>query len=179
MARHQNLNTQLVQAFNAICGRFDRRGDMTRIDGTLGPAIPGAGNQPLPVNMRTQQRSRVRNIQSITGLFGYQEIPSNTLTDEILTPGKGQIRALIVNGGNPALGFSDTDHTLKALTALDLLVVSDLFTSATAKHADYVIALTHPFERVDIPMLSDNYYPFSFNQYTEKMVMPEDDVIEE
>jgi anaerobic selenocysteine-containing dehydrogenase len=179
MARHQNLNTQLVQTLNALCGRFDRRGGMTRIDGTLGPVLPDSGNQPLPVNMRTEHWSRMRNIQGITGLFGYQEMPTNTLTDEILTSGKGQVKALIVNGGNPALVFSDTDHTLKALESLDLLVVNDLFMSATAKHADYVMAVTHPFERVDIPMLSDNYYPFSFNQYTEKMVEPEDDVIEE
>jgi len=179
MARHQNLTTQLVQTLNALCGRFDRRGGMARIAGTLGPKLPSEGNSPLPVSMRTEQRSRVRDIQGITGLFGYQEMPTNTLADEILTPGKGQVKALIVNGGNPALVFSDTDHTLKALEELDLLVVNDLFMSATARHADYVMAVTHPFERVDIPMLSDNYYPFSFNQYSEKMVEPQDDVIEE
>lgn len=179
MARHQNLNTQLVQTLNAICGRFDRKGGMTRIAGTLGPELPGSGNQPLPVSLRTEQRSRMRDIQGITGLFGYQEMPTNTLADEILTEGKGQIKALIVNGGNPALVFSDTDNTLKALDKLDLLVVNDLFMSATARHADYVMAVTHPFERVDIPMLSDHFYPFSFSQYSEKMVEPEDDVIEE
>ena len=179
MARHQNLTTQLVQTLNAICGRFDRRGGMTRIAGTLGPTLPSSGNQPLAVSLRTEQRSRVRDIQGITGLFGYQEMPTNTLTDEILTEGKGQIKALIVNGGNPALVFSDTDNTLKALDKLELLVVNDLFMSATAKHADYVMAVKHPFERVDIPMLSDAYYPFSFNQYSEKMVEAEDDVIED
>lgn len=179
MSRHQNLNTQLVQTLNALCGRFDRRGGMTRIDGTLGPQLPESGNAPLPVSLRTGQRSRMRDIQGITGLFGYQEMPSNTLADEILTPGKGQIKALIVNGGNPALVFSDTENTLKALDELDLLVVNDLFLSATARHADYVMAVKHPFERVDIPMLSDNYYPFSFNQYSEAMVEAQDDVLEE
>jgi anaerobic selenocysteine-containing dehydrogenase len=179
MARHQNLTTQLVQTLNAICGRFDRRGGMTRIAGTLGPALPGEGNSPLPVSLRTEHRSRVRDIQGITGLFGYQEMPTNTLAEEILTPGKGQVKALIVNGGNPALVFSDTDETVEALQALDLLVVNDLFMSATARYADYVMAVKHPFERVDIPMLSDAYYPFPFNQYTEKMVDARDDVIEE
>jgi anaerobic selenocysteine-containing dehydrogenase len=179
MSRHQNLTTQLVQTLNALCGRFDRRGGMARIAGTLGPALPSSGNQPLPVSLRTEHRSRIRDIQGITGLFGYQEMPTNTLTDEILTEGKGQIKALIVNGGNPVLVFSDTDNTLKALDKLDLLVVNDLFMSATAKHADYVMAVKHPFERVDIPMLSDAYYPFSFNQYSEKMVEAEDDVIDE
>jgi anaerobic selenocysteine-containing dehydrogenase len=179
MARHQNLNTQLVQTFNALCGRFDRRGGMTRIAGTLGPTLPSSGNSPIPLSLRTKQRSRVRDIQGIVGLFGYEEMPTNTLAEEILTEGKGQIKALIVNGGNPALVFSDTDTTLEALDKLELLVVNDLFMSATARHADYVMAVKHPFERVDIPMLADNFYPFSFNQYSEKMVEAEDDVIEE
>ena len=180
MARHQNLTTQLVLTLNALCGRFDRRGGMTHIPGTLGPKLPEQGKrQPIPVSLRTEHRSRVRDIQGITGLFGYKEMPTNTLTDEILTKGKGQIRALIVNGGNPALVFSDTKHTIKALNDLDLLVVNDLFMSATAKHADYVMAIKHPFERVDIPQLSDAYFPFSFQQYTPEMVSAEDDVIED
>ncbi|MDX1734920.1 MAG: molybdopterin-dependent oxidoreductase, partial [Halioglobus sp.] len=179
MARHQNLATQLVQNLNALCGRFDRRGGMTRIAGTLTPELPSENNQPLPVSLRTDQRSRIRDIGGIVGLFGYQEMPTNTLTDEILTPGEGQVKALIVNGGNPALVFSDTDTTIEALRSLDLLVVNDLFMSATAKQADYVMAVKHPFERVDIPMLSDAYFPFSFNQYSEKMVEASDDVIEE
>jgi anaerobic selenocysteine-containing dehydrogenase len=179
MAAHQNLCTHLVQNLNALCGRFDRRGGMTRIAGTLSPELPSKGNQPIPISLITDKKSRVRDIQGITGLFGYQEMPTNTLADEILTPGKGQIKALIVNGGNPALVFSDTDNTLKALEALDLLVVNDLFISATARHADYVMAVNHPFERVDIPMLSDGFFPFSFNQYSERMVEPEDDVVEE
>ena len=179
MARHQNLTTQLVQNLNALCGRFDRRGCMTRISGTLAPALPSSGNQPFPVSLRTEQRARVRDIRGITGLFGYQEMPTNTLAEEILTSGKGQVRALIVNGGNPALVFSDTDTTLEALKSLDLLVVNDLFLSATARHADYVVAVAHPFERVDIPMLSDAYFPFAFNQYTDKVVTRQDDVIEE
>ena len=41
-------------------------------------------------------------------MFGaYDELPTNTLADEILTPGDGQVRALIVNGGNPALVFAE------------------------------------------------------------------------
>jgi anaerobic selenocysteine-containing dehydrogenase len=179
MARHQNLATQLVMTLNALCGRLDRRGGMTRIPGTLAPKIPSSGNQPIPISLLTEQRSRIRDIQGIVGLFGYEEMPTNTLTDEILTEGKGQIKALIVNGGNPALVFSDTNVTMEALDKLDLLVVNDLFMSATAKHADYVMAIKHPFERVDIPMLSDNFFPFSFSQYSEKMVEAEDDVIED
>ena len=71
-----------------------------------------------------------------------------------------------------------TTHS-RRWTPLELLVVNDLFVSATARHAHYVMAVKHPFERVDTPMLSDAFFPFSFNQYTEAMVEARDDVIEE
>ncbi len=61
--------------------------------------------------------------------------------------------------GNPALVFNDTDITLKALKDLDLLVCNDLFVSATARHADYIMAARHPFERVDIQHMMDPFFP--------------------
>ncbi len=109
----------------------------------------------------------------------YEEMPTNTLTDEILTPGEGKIRALIVNGGNPALVFPDEESTVRALKDLDLLVVNDLFMSATAKFADYVMAVKHPFERTDVPRLMDFSYPFPFSQQTPPLVAAPDGVMEE
>jgi anaerobic selenocysteine-containing dehydrogenase len=125
-------------------------------------------------------KSRIRNIPALNGLFGsYFEMPSNTITDEILTPGDGQIRALIVNGGNPALVFSDEARTVEALESLDLLVVLDLFRSATAEFADYVFAVKHPFERVDVSKLMDANYPFPFGHYTDALVEAPRETIEE
>jgi anaerobic selenocysteine-containing dehydrogenase len=106
-------------------------------------------------------------------------MPTNTLTDEILTPGEGKIRALIVNGGNPALVFPDEESTVRALKDLDLLVVNDLFMSATAKFADYVLAVKHPFERTDVPRLMDICYPFPFSQHTPPLVEAPDGLMEE
>jgi anaerobic selenocysteine-containing dehydrogenase len=107
------------------------------------------------------------------------EMPTNTLTDEILTPGEGQIRALIVNGGNPALVFADEASTVRALRSLDLLVVNDLFMSATAKFADYVLPVKHPFERTDVPRLMDGSYPFPFSQHTPPLVPAPEGTLEE
>jgi anaerobic selenocysteine-containing dehydrogenase len=109
----------------------------------------------------------------------FQEMPTNTLTDEILTPGQGKIRALIVNGGNPALVFADEESTVRAMQDLDLLVVNDLFVSATAKFADYVLAVKHPFERTDVPRLMDFCYPFPFSQYSPPLVEAPDGLLEE
>jgi anaerobic selenocysteine-containing dehydrogenase len=177
MAVHHNLATQLVMTLNAICGRYDRPGGMNRNEGALnrpiGPEV-GAIQFPEP------PKSRIRGISALNGLFGaYFEMPSNTITDEILTPGDGQIRALIVNGGNPALVFSDEAETARALESLDLLVVLDLFRSATAEHADYVFGVKHPFERADVTKLMDAMYPFPFGQYTGALVDPPPEAIEE
>jgi anaerobic selenocysteine-containing dehydrogenase len=177
MAAHQNLATQLVMTLNAICGRFDRPGGMNRNEGALGRQFgPDMGAVRLP----SPPKTRIRGISAINGLFGsYFEMPTNTLADEILTPGEGQIRALIVNGGNPALVLAEEDSARKALEELDLLVVLDLFRSATAAHADYVFGVRHPFERVDVSKLMDANYPFPFGQYTPALVDGPAETIEE
>ncbi len=178
MAAHQNLCIFLVWVLNAICGRYDRRGGMTRITGALSQPLP-ENMGPLPIPTFSGEVSRIRGIRGMSGLFGYNEMPTNTLTDEILTPGEGQVRALIVNGGNPALVFSNTERTVEALKSLDLLVCLDLFESATARYADYIMAVKHPFERNDIPHMMNIFYPQPYMQYTDKLVEPPPGTIEE
>lgn len=178
MAAHQNVTTQLVYTFNALCGRLDRVGGLLRIQGVLGPELPDKMG-PLGIPIYTDEVARVRNIRGINGLFAHQEMPTSTLTDEILKPGDGQIKALIVNGGNPALVFSDTNRTVEALKSLDLLVCLDLFESATAKYADYIMAVKHPFERSDIGHLMDPFFPQPFMQYSDKIVEAAGDYTEE
>jgi len=177
MAGHHNAATHLVMALNGLCGRYDRPGGMTRSEGALGHAFT-ADSRPIPIG--TPPRSRIREIDGLPGLFGaYAEMPTNTLADEILTPGDGQVRALIVNGGNPALVFAETGRVRRALESLELLVVIDLFRSATASFAHYVFAARHPFERPDVSKLMDASYPFPFGHYTPALVEGPDEAIEE
>jgi len=177
MAVHHNLATQLVMTLNGLCGRVDRPGGMCRTDGALSrPVTPDmeAGRLPTP------PKSRIRNVSGINGLFGnYFELPTNTLADEILTPGEGRIRALIVNGGNPALVLAEAKSALRALDDLELLVVLDLFPSATAEHADYVFGVRHPFERADVSKLMDATYPFPFAHYTAPVLDGPEQTLEE
>ena len=177
MAIHHNLATQLVMTLNGVCGRYDRAGGMTRSEGALGHQFT-EDSQPIPIG--TPPVSRIRDIPGTPGLFGaYHELPTNTLADEILTPGEGQVRALIVNGGNPALVFAEAERAGRALEELELLVVLDLFRSATAEHADYVFGVRHPFERPDVSKLMDATYPFPFGQYAAPIVEGPAEAIEE
>jgi anaerobic selenocysteine-containing dehydrogenase len=178
MAPHHNLTTQLVMTLNALCGRIDRPGGMNRVDGPLGRRFgPEMGPLPRPPS---RPKSRIRGIEAVDGIFGgYFEMPTSTLADEILTPGEGQIRALIVNGGNPALVLAEEASALEALDSLELLVVLDLFRSATAEHAHYVLPVRHPFERADVTKLMDGAYPFPFGQYTAPLVEAPPETLEE
>ena len=179
MARHQNLTTTLVMILNALCGRYDRRGGFVRNEGPLGFEIP-EGMGPVPFPLYPGPVSRIRGIKATLSFMGfYTEMPTNTLTDEILTPGNDKIRALIVVGGNPALVLPDEASTVRALQDLHLLVVNDLFLSATAKFAHYVMAVKHPYERADFPQMMDISYPFPFGQYSPPLVTAPDGVIED
>lgn len=170
MARHHNLATQLVMTLNVLCGRYDRRGGLTRHAGAINFPMPDLDG-PITMPGYDGPKSRIRGIKGSFNYLGFfEEMPSNTLTDEILTPGMGQVKALIVHGGNPALVFADAESTARALEGIELLVVTDLFLTSTARHADYVLAVKHPFERSDVTKLMDSSYPFPFSQYTEALV---------
>jgi anaerobic selenocysteine-containing dehydrogenase len=96
------------------------------------------------------------------------ELPTTKLPDEILTPGKGQIKALLVAGGNPASAFPNQVKAISALRSLELLIAVEPFLNSTARLAHYVIPPRLMYERVDVPMMlgDGRRYPRSFAQYT-------------
>ena len=69
---------------------------------------------------------------------------------EALETGKPFLpRALICNHMNPVLIFADEVRTRRALAKLNLLVVCELFRTATAEMADFILPDASDFERVD------------------------------
>jgi len=95
------------------------------------------------------EKLRVRGLQqSVAGL------PSGGLAEEILTPGEGQIRALFLHGG-AMLSWPQQDLTIRALRALELLVIHDVELSPTARMAHYVIATRMGFEVPAISMVGE------------------------
>ncbi len=51
----------------------------------------------------------------------------------------GRLKAMYIMGENPVLSDPDVGHTVKALKALDFLVVQDIFMTETAELADVVL----------------------------------------
>lgn len=165
MARHQNVTLHLVHTLNALCGRIDRGGGLLTNPGVLSRPFP-ENQRPGPLPLRADVQARVRGLSGLRMAPGYVEMPSATLSDEILEPGDGKIRALVVLKGNPVLAFPGQRKTVDALRSLDLLVVVDTSMTATAALAHFVLPTRHFLERPDMTLMFDKFYPARFAQYT-------------
>src|SRR5881392_4401311 len=61
------------------------------------------------------------------------------LPDEITTPGPGQIKAMLINCGNPVVSGPDGAKLDKALSQLDLLVAIDFVQRESHHHAHWLL----------------------------------------
>jgi len=78
-------------------------------------------------------------------LSAREGLMANEMLDAALA---GKLKALYIMGENPALTDPDTVHTGKALKALELLIVQDLFMTETAELAHVVLPATSFAEKV-------------------------------
>jgi anaerobic selenocysteine-containing dehydrogenase len=174
MAARSSLTEHLTMTLNTILGRVNREDDAIESGMLLYPEMPHRAQVTAPRSPANGPHARIR------GLRGYRgEMPTATLAEEILTPGEGRVRALIVSGGNPAVAFPDHELTLRALDDLELLVVVDHRMTPTAEFADYVIAPTLSLERADVPHLMDRWLRKPYTNYTPPVVERDGDVLNE
>ena len=175
MAPHPLSTEMLVCALNTLCGRYGRAGEPVNHAGVLGaPYQPREGALPPREFWGYLPQPRVRGLRTLNW-----EQPSAGLADEILTPGDGQVRALICNGGNPAVSFPGQAKVRAALESLELLVCTDTILSPTAQLADYVFGAKLSLEKPDYTRHLEWYFPTPFAQYTPAIVEAEGDVIDE
>ncbi len=163
-ARHGTLSYALVMAANALTGNLDRAGGMLVPRGAL--PLPELGKW-FGIGTR-KERSRVGRYDSIL-----ENLPAAILPDEILTPGEGQIRALIVSAGNPVLSCANESRMREALSSLELLVTIDLFRNETGELADYVLPGLSFLERSDLPLRALGFAPTPYVQYTPAVTAPD------
>jgi anaerobic selenocysteine-containing dehydrogenase len=174
MAPHSSLTEHLSIVLNTICGRVNREGDTLESGYFLYPETPKRAQVHAARPPATGAHQRVRNLRGIRG-----EMLTTALSEEILTPGDGQVRALIVSGGNPVVAWPDQELTIAAMKDLELLVVIDHRMSATAEFAHYVIAPTLSLERADVPHLMDRWFSAPYTNYTEAITPRLGDVMNE
>lgn len=78
--------------------------------------------------------SRVRQLPETLG-----DLPAAILAEEIETPGKGQVRAMITYAGNPVLSTPNGRRLAKAIERLEFMVSVDLYINETTRHADVIL----------------------------------------
>ncbi|HEY3669579.1 MAG TPA: molybdopterin-dependent oxidoreductase [Acidimicrobiia bacterium] len=176
MSPHPTLNEYLLLCLNSVCGRYRRAGEQVTNPGVLtaGRSLAEGPRGPRPITGRGDAQPRVRDLQTF-----YDQMPSAALADEILTSGEGQVRALIVSGGNPLVALPDAQKTRRALESLELLVSLDVRMAQTAAISDYVVACPMSLEKSDATLASDLRFPAPFAQYTAPVVAPAPGLIEE
>lgn len=133
------LTTWLVLAINALTGHLDETGGFMftapAIDLVpLANAIGHAGSFGA-------YRSRVRGLPEFGG-----ELPAVTISEEIDTPGEGQIRAMITAAGNPVLSVPNGRRLERALDQLEFMVSIDPYLNETTRHADVILPPTGQLE---------------------------------
>jgi len=174
MAPHSGLTEHLVLVLNTILGRVNREGERLEPGFFLMPDLPRRAQAVAPRPPAGGPPTRVRGLRGYAG-----EMPTTTLAEEILLPGEGQVRALIVSGGNPVVAWPDQELTLRALQDLELLVVIDHRLSATAELAHVVVPPRLCLERADVPHLMDMWFRAPYVSYTPAVLEPEGDVFGE
>jgi anaerobic selenocysteine-containing dehydrogenase len=180
MAPHGNLTEHLIYSLNSLCGRHNRAGERVNASLLTPDFPPIAAVVPwdfLPDSLnpaKNIKRSRVNGAHQI-----FNEMPTATLAEEILTPGSGQIKALLVVGGNPLLSIPDQAQVRRALEALELCVLIDGRHSDTADYADYFLPATYGLEKLDMTVFNDIFWDRPFHQITLPVVDAPDDAQDE
>jgi len=175
MAPRPDVTQHLIVAFNSLCGRFERTGDPVPNPGVLQPARPRRAEVEPPRELWGKgPRSRFRGL----GQF-MTEMPINVFADEILTPGEGQIRALLCVGGNPAVAFPDQRRVIAALESLELSATADVKLTETARLSHYVFGCKLSLEKPGTSRTAELQLDVPFAQYTPALIRPDFDVIEE
>ena len=142
----------LIQLLNLVTGNLDREGGALPNEAVL--PVTGPGTSP---GNRARWHSRVRGLPEFAG-----ELPVAVLAEEILTPGEGQVRALITCAGNPVLSTPDGRGLDKALSSLDFMVSIDIYLNETTRHADLILPPASP--------LTQPHYDVHFNSFAVRRV---------
>jgi anaerobic selenocysteine-containing dehydrogenase len=132
------LASWAVDLVNLLTGNLDRAGGAMFTT----PAAPLDAALPRDAFAMGRWKSRVGGQPEVEGL-----IPSSTMAEEILTPGDGQVRAMILLMTNPLRSAANSAQLERAFTGLDYLVAIDFYINETTRHAHLILPTPAPSEQ--------------------------------
>jgi anaerobic selenocysteine-containing dehydrogenase len=162
MAPAANVTEWLTRALQVVTDSFEQPGGLWFNPGfsrgmdqrTIRPSPPELRNDPGPAS-RPELAPR------------YGELPCAALADEIEA---GNVRALLVVGGNIVNAFPDRARFTRALGMLDVLACVDVVETETTRRATHVLPAAGQLERADIPDYVDQYQNLVASQHTAAVV---------
>lgn len=134
----------LVQVINLVTGNLDRRGGALCTEPAVDLVASTSGGH------FNAWQSRVSGLPEYGG-----ELPVAALAEEMLTPGEGQVRALVTVAGNPVLSTPNGRQLDAALQGLEFMLSIDLYINETTRHADLILPSTSALE--------NDHYDSTFN----------------
>jgi anaerobic selenocysteine-containing dehydrogenase len=144
--RFGSLCQWLIQLINIVTGNLDKPGGALFTHPAF-DTIAGAGSRPGHYN---EWQSRVSGFPEFSG-----ELPTAAMAEEILTPGEGQVRALVTAAANPVLTATNGTRLEKALDSLEFMVALDFYINETTRFADVILPPTFALEH--------DHYDIAFN----------------
>ncbi|GHS83638.1 dehydrogenase [Pseudomonas sp. PAGU 2196] len=134
----------LVQLINLVTGNLDRVGGALCTEPAVDLVASTSGGH------FNAWQSRVSGLPEYAG-----ELPVAALAEEMLTPGDGQVRALVTVAGNPVLSTPNGRQLDEALEGLEFMLSIDLYINESTRHADLILPSTSALE--------NDHYDSTFN----------------
>ncbi len=160
MGRQGTLAYWLVHMLSFVTGRLDAEGGNLKSDGFYPNARSGAAV------------AEQNYVETEFGPLRRGPMPGTMLSQAILDADR-PVRALVVVAGNPLLSIAGEDRLRKAFEQLELLVVVDIYPSATSELAHVLLPSTDMYERDDLNIVNIGTSARPFVQYTPAVVEPD------
>lgn len=107
------------------------------------------------------------------------EYPAAAMAEEIETPGDGQIRAMVVVGGNPILSTPNSERLAKAFANLEFIVSVDMYLNETSKFADVILPPPSQLQRSHYDLALLTFAVRNVANYSEPVLPREADTPDE
>jgi len=149
-APFSTLISYLIRVLLVITGNMGRAGGNVFFE-TL---LPPSGERIVE---RDPERALASGIPAISALGNFGMFSPTLVPEEVLHDHPERLRALIIEGANPYLSYSDTGRWREARGRLDLLVVIEPAMTETARDADYVLPAPVGYEKWEFANFPKGY----------------------
>lgn len=163
MSGTANLTEWLIWVTHILTGSYDSPGGMW-----FHPGFIRQLHTRISSNSKQSERKDGPRSRPELPIWG-DEFPCSAMADEIEA---GNLRALIVFGGNPVSAFPNTTRMRRALQQLDALIVLDVVETETTSLASHIFPTKGQLERADVPYFVDQFNLDNSTQFTPAIVKP-------